>query len=164
MNGYTGILNANGYEVIVRDNNSLTIGEYYCEQARSTIFKFSGDAAVKPGRVTLGAARLHAWKDMKVCMDIKNYSGQISYLHGHITKDNSPEYYEVKQNDKGSVNLLFAANSHDYFRFKINKQSKKHILFNGQKSTEKSYSSAVLLNAINDFRKLSEVALERYIK
>lgn len=162
--GFTGILNANGNRVEVHNNNSLIIGEYYCEQAKETIFKFSGQAAETPGRVTIGAARLHGWAQMKNFMEVNGFSGQVGYLHGHITKDRSAEHYNLIQSQTGKTQFLFAANSHNYFKFENNQKSTLHLLLNGSKDFKNKFSDEVFMRAIYDFRILSEEAMKRFEK
>ena len=78
--GLLGILTrfSNGdYNVVVRDNQSLVMSDYYSEQS-GNIFLLEGQPEGPPGRVTVQAAKLHLdEKRATNVIEVRNYAGQM---------------------------------------------------------------------------------------
>lgn len=65
------------YNVVVEDNHSMVMSDYYSENS-GNIFLLQGGADDPPGRVTIQGAKLHLnEKRATNVFDIRNYAGQV---------------------------------------------------------------------------------------
>lgn len=79
-NGLLGVLSRfshGDYNVVVRDNQSLVMSDYYSEQS-GNIFLLEGQPEDPPGRVTVQAAKLHLEEKRATnVIEVRNYAGQM---------------------------------------------------------------------------------------
>jgi len=116
--GFLGGLNANHvWELVVRDSLDVVFTEYYKEQGEYGFIQLYGSPEDPPGRVTLGATRLHLWKKSPFFARIDGYRGQLTYATANVTWDNSPDTYTVRQTSASPFTLVMLG--HDRFRFDI---------------------------------------------
>ncbi|MHB9134170.1 MAG: glycosyl hydrolase family 28-related protein [Armatimonadota bacterium] len=84
-NGFFGMLTSlttiSTHALYVFDNQSMTAGDFYVEQADNG-FVFTGSADLPPGRITLQCLKLQMWSPdpaiTHTAFDIRDYRGQIS--------------------------------------------------------------------------------------
>ena len=102
--GFLGIMSRFSHgrrNVIVKDNNSLVMSDYYSEQS-ANIFRFEGSPDDPPGRIMIQAPRSHlqltGMGDLTgipvYVFDIANYSGLIFYGPGQFTTQESKCLYQ----------------------------------------------------------------------
>ena len=116
--GFLGGLNANHvWELVVKDSSDIVFTEFYKEQGKYGFIQLYGAPGDPMGRVTLGAARLHQWKEAPYFAEIDGYRGQLTYAHANVTWDNSPETYLVRQKSASPFTLSLLA--HDNFGFEL---------------------------------------------
>ncbi len=118
--GFLGVLNSNTANhggVMIHDSQSLVIGDMYAEQGKSMLITLTGNKRDRPGRATIGAARLHLWKEAPGFVTIDNYHGLFTYAHGHITRDKSPSAYTVNHRGKNRFEMIFMSHSAGHFAF-----------------------------------------------
>ncbi len=105
--GFLGGLNGNHvWELVVRDSLDVVFTEFYKEQGKYGFIQLYGSPEDPPGRVTLGATRLHLWKESPFFARIDGYRGQLTYATAHVTWDNSPEVYTVRQTSASPFTLV----------------------------------------------------------
>jgi hypothetical protein len=125
--GFLGGLNANvGGELVVQDSSDLVFTEFYKEQGKSGFIQLYGKPDDSPGRVTLGAARLHLWKESPYFAQIDGYRGQLTYAHAHVTFDKSPEAYRIEQKSPSPFTLALL--THDNFGFDLHLDSSAKLV------------------------------------
>ena len=117
--GFLGMLNGNTGGLIVRDSLDFVAGDLYCEQGKDGMVRLSGKPGDAPGRVTIGAARLHLWKEAPFFVEIDNYAGRLCYAHADVTFDRSAERYLVKQQGEAPVDVVFMALNRFDFEFRL---------------------------------------------
>ncbi len=116
--GFLGGLNANHvWELVVRDSLDVVFTEFYKEQGKYGYIQLYGSPADQPGRVTLGATRLHLWKESPFFARIDGYKGQLTYATADVTWDNSPDKYTVRQTSASPFTLVMLG--HNRFSFDI---------------------------------------------
>ncbi len=78
--GLTGILSrfsGGPYNVLVRDNHSLVMSDYYSESS-GNIFLFEGGPDDPPGRITIQGAKLHLRDELATnVLETRGYAGQV---------------------------------------------------------------------------------------
>ncbi len=78
--GLTGIFSrfsGGPYNVLVRDNHSLVMSDYYSESS-GNIFRFEGGPDDPPGRITIQGAKLHLRPEIAGnLLEARSYAGQI---------------------------------------------------------------------------------------
>ncbi len=160
-NGRLGVLAANGNRVDLHDNLDLVIGDYYCEQARSTVLTVSGDGRARQGRLTIGAARLHTFEEAGAFAEIDNYAGAISYGHAHVTQDKSPASYLWRHRGSRPLDLVLFANSQSAFSFDLSPSARKILVQNhGQENIVPAGGLKSLARALDHFRELGQQDIE----
>jgi hypothetical protein len=86
--GFFGVLNAvsslNTYDLVVRDNQDLVIGDFYSESTHHHVLLEGGDGPA--GRVTVHGAKMHVLKEPDR-IKIRNYSGRFAYVGGGFGHD-----------------------------------------------------------------------------
>lgn len=113
--GFLGGLNANAGELVVRDSADIVFTEFYVEQGKTGFIRLYGKPDDPPGRVTIGAARLHLFKESPFFAQIDGYRGQLTYAHAHVTFDKSSDVYRIEQKSPSPFTLVLLA--HDRFGF-----------------------------------------------
>jgi hypothetical protein len=89
MHEIVRICSGNPYDMVVKDNQSLVVGDYYTEQTQHAVYAAGGEAA-RDGHVTIKEVKVHTEATPAEPVTIDNYQGRFYYGGGHWedNKDN----------------------------------------------------------------------------
>jgi hypothetical protein len=153
--GTVGLLHANTYSVVVRNNADLAAIDLYCEQSKGAVIELSGSPKDPPGRATFGAARLHQWKEAPLLFGLDGYHGRFTYASAGVTFDNSPPSYLVVQKGVKPLDLLMLTLSDYKFTLQVQPSARVALVANnGVKDSVAPGAEGAVIAAIDHWREL----------
>jgi len=109
--GFLGILTRlstiNGYNMILRNNSSIVLSDFYTEQGDTGIL-LSGTAGDPPGRVVVQSPKIHFSGSDPLLMSIGNYHGQVFYGGSQMYVDTP--VYTIEQTGTQPLDVVIFAN------------------------------------------------------
>jgi hypothetical protein len=88
MSEIVRICSGNPYDMVVNDNQSLVVGDYYTEQTQHAVYA-AGGAVARDGHITIKEVKVHTEATPAEPVTIANYQGRFYYGGGHW-EDNAP--------------------------------------------------------------------------
>jgi hypothetical protein len=94
--------------LLVKDNNSIVISDYYMEQCPHENIVLEGSAAHPRGRVALGLAKIQkkANVDHALAIDVDGYRGTLALLSGQFYREKRTMIFQVSDRSELELELL----------------------------------------------------------
>jgi hypothetical protein len=90
-NGFVGVVNANGANLNIKDNQNYVCADSYTEQGTYNNVYCEGLAGQPSGYVAIGGKRLHLWNNAtgytSDAITVNNYSGFVGIFHAAMEVD-----------------------------------------------------------------------------
>lgn len=104
----TRLTTLNDNNVIIRNNNSIVISDYYTEQGNACVFA-SGDDGDPSGRITIQSPKISFDNGTtRVLASFLNYQGQVSYSSSQMYVN--PSVYRIFQTGARPLNVVLFGN------------------------------------------------------
>lgn len=115
--GFLGFATRNGINLFIDDNHSFVVGD--CNMEQSSVWSepnvrgvwLSGGDRTGTARTTIGAIKMNIF-DSPTIVQMDNYEGNFSYVHGKIA-NGGHEYQYALHSGSRPLKMLYAANSFD---------------------------------------------------
>jgi hypothetical protein len=94
--------------LLVKDNNSIVLSDYYMEQCPRENIVLEGSAASPKGRVALGLAKIQkkAIIDHTLAIDVDGYRGTLGFLSGQFYREKRTMTFQVSDRSELEMDLL----------------------------------------------------------
>ncbi len=161
------------HALYVRDNHSIVLGDFYCEQSDG-LFQLSGSPDLPPGRVVWTGGRSHQWPGKATSLDIDNYRGEV-FLGGKDFSDYrtaQDPLRRIAQAGKSRVDLYLFGNLFYGCKLEVKRQRSLRLFMIGNATRPHSgfvaYEPSDAFNeealkglsrAFDDLRRLGEMDL-----
>ena len=109
MSEIVRICSGNPYDMVVKDNQSLVVGDYYTEQTQHAV-SAAGGAVARDGFITLKEIKVHTENPDNTPVSIDNYQGRFYYGGGHW-EDNPGASRTIKQTGDRPLWLMLVCNA-----------------------------------------------------
>ena len=96
--------------LLVKDNHSIVMSDFYCEQAEQFIRLEGGDGSPPPGRVTIQTGKICLLDQYKnnFLIDIESYHGELTLGHGQFYV--VPTVAKIRGKGERPLRITMAAN------------------------------------------------------
>jgi hypothetical protein len=109
MSEIVRICSGNPYDMVVKDNQDLVVGDYYTEQTQHAVYA-AGGAVARDGFVTLKEVKVHTEAQPAEPVTLDNYQGRFYYGGGHW-EDNKDPNRTIKATGERPLWLMLVCNA-----------------------------------------------------